>query len=132
MYTLVIITIEDFKQTYVTLLDSGTDSSYIKEGIIPTKYCERTNETLMAANGENLQVKYKFTKGSICNNNYCIRHNFIIVKNISNDIILGTPFLIQIYPFLVGHERISTNITGKTITFKFWTPIKQRELQILQ
>lgn len=131
-FALVTITVEDFKETFVALIDSGADTSCIKEGIIPTKYCERTKEKLMAANGEDLEVKYKFTKGSICNNEYCIRHNFIIVNNINHDVILGTPFLIQIYPFLVSHEGISVNIMGKIITFKFLTPIRQKELQTLQ
>ena len=124
--------IEDFKETFVVLLDSGAYQSCIKERLIPTKYCEKTNEELRTTNGEKLQVKYKFTRGSICNNNYCIRHNFIIVKNIHIDIILGTPFFIQICPFAVNSKGVHTNIMEKTITFKFLTPIKQKELLVLQ
>ena len=39
--------------------------------------------------------------------------------------ILGTPFLIQIYPIAVEGEGIHINIMEKTITFRFLTPIKQ-------
>ena len=61
-YVLVTAMIEDFKETFVALLDSGADQSCIKEELIPTKYYERTNEELRAANGENLQVKYNLPR----------------------------------------------------------------------
>ena len=102
----------------MALLGSRVDQSCIKEGIVPTKYFQRTNEQWLAANGEPLQINYKLSKVVICNDEYCFRHSFIVVSNIYQDIILGTPFLIQIYPFSVDSEGINTNIIGRTIFFQ--------------
>jgi len=50
----------------------------------------------------------------------------------TSDIILGTPFLTQIYPFCVNDIGIHTKIMGKTISFKFLTTAKQKEIANLQ
>ena len=50
----------------------------------------------------------------------------------TSDLILGTPFLTQIYPFYVNEIGPHTKIMGKTISFKFLTAAKQREIASLQ
>jgi len=50
----------------------------------------------------------------------------------TSDLILGTPFLTQIYPFYVNEIGLHTKIIGKTISFKFLTAAKQREIANLQ
>jgi len=50
----------------------------------------------------------------------------------TSDLILGTPFLTQIYPFYVNEIGLHTTIMGKTISFKFLTAAKQREIASLQ
>ena len=79
-----------------SLIDSGADQNCIKAGIVPTKFSEQTREQLVSANGEPLTIRYKLNKGHIQNNNYCFKNVFLIVDNITNDIILGTPFHTQI------------------------------------
>ena len=46
-----------------------------------------------------------------------------LVRDISQEIILGTPFLIQIYPFKVDQIGVHTEIMGTIISFKFVTSI---------
>ena len=50
----------------------------------------------------------------------------------TSDLILGTPFLTQIYPFYVNEIGLHTSIMEKTISFKFLTAAKQREIASLQ
>ena len=73
----------------MALIDSGADQSCIRKGIIPTKYYERAEENLCSANGEPLNIRYKLNKGYIQNNGYCFKNIFLIVQNITHDIILG-------------------------------------------
>jgi len=56
----------------------------------------------------------------------------MIKKNITSDIILGTPLSTQIYPFYVNETGVHTKIMGNPITFPFLSSMKQRELSLLQ
>ena len=59
------MTVEDFSTNAVALIDTGADVNCIKRGIIPTKYCEKTNEGLSSANDTPLTISYKLNKGYI-------------------------------------------------------------------
>jgi len=48
----------------------------------------------------------------------------------TSDLILGTPFLTQIYPFYVNGIGLHTKIMGKTISFNFLMLAKQKEILI--
>ena len=112
----------------VALIDSGADQNCIKAGFVPTKFCERTREQLVSANSEPLTIHYKLNKGYIQNNNYCFKKFFLIVDNITNDIILRTPFLTPIYPFTVNEISVHTKIMGNTILFPFLCSAHQKEI----
>ena len=100
-FSIVTLTVEDFSTNTVALIDSGADVNCIKRGIVPTKYCEKSNEGLASANGTSLNISYKLNKGYIKNDGYCLKITFLIVNNMTSDLILGTPFLTQIYPCLL-------------------------------
>jgi len=119
LYSVVKLVVNDFSINTVALIDSGTDQNCIKGGIILTKYCERTKEHLASANDEPLSIQYKLNKGYIQNDGYGFKNVFFIVDNITNDIIVGTPFLTQIYPFYVNETGVHTKIMGKPISFNF-------------
>lgn len=122
----------DFKLETIALLDTGADYNCIREGIIPTKFYEKTYEKLSGANGSSLKVNYKLPKAKICNKNYCFKTQFILVKNLSQEVILGTPFFTQIYPFKVTELGITTKIVGEKIIFEFLSPMKTKEILALQ
>ena len=67
----------------MALIDTGADQNCIQEGLIPTKYYEKTSERLSAANGSKLSIKYKLTKAKVCNQGFCISTPFILVKGLS-------------------------------------------------
>ena len=127
-FSQVTLIVEDFSKDLVALIDSGADTNCIKQGIVPTKYCEKSNENLARADGTALIINYKLNKGYIKANSYCFKNTFLIVDTITNNLILGTPFLTQLYPFYVNNKGLHTKIMGKTISFKFLSTIKQREI----
>ena len=43
----------------VALLDTGANSNCIQEGLIPTKYYEKTTEKLSQASGTSLNIEFK-------------------------------------------------------------------------
>ena len=57
---------------------------------------KKTTERLSGTNGTNLKVRYKLPSAKICNQGYCFKNQFILVKNLSQELILGTPFFTQI------------------------------------
>nr|KYP44146.1 hypothetical protein KK1_034368 [Cajanus cajan] len=74
------------------------------------------------ANHENLKVKYKLPVASICNKGKCFKNNFILTPDISEEMILGTPFLNQIYPFEVSKEGTRTD----NLIFEFIKPMRKK------
>ncbi|GAV65422.1 Peptidase_A3 domain-containing protein, partial [Cephalotus follicularis] len=105
------IVIQDsFKLQTVALIDSGAQMNCIQEGLIPTKFFEKTKQRLSTANGENLSVKFKISDVHICNDDICIKQTFILVKDLDIGIILGQPFLEIIKPFKIKNEGIITKI----------------------
>lgn len=51
---------------------------------------------------------------------YLCHGSGLLVENLSQEIILGTPFFTQIYPFKVIELGITTKIFGEKIIFKFY------------
>ena len=83
----------DYQSTFIVLMDSGGDLNCIQEGLIPMTYFVKTSQRLSTASNVPLKVQYKIPKGHICKNGICIKTSFLLVKNISHQIVLGTPFL---------------------------------------
>jgi len=59
-----------------------------------------------------------------------LKNIFLIVDNVTNDIILGTPLLTQIYPFYVNETGVHTKIMGKPISFNFLSAARQKEVSL--
>ena len=89
----------DFQSTFIALIDSGADLNCIQKGLIPTVYFVKTSQRLSTASNDPLKVQYKIPQGHICKDDICIKTSFLLVKNISHQIVLGTHFLTQLYPF---------------------------------
>ena len=83
----------DFQSTFIALIDSGADLNCIQEGLIPTVYFVKTSQRLSTTRNDPLKIQYKIPQGHICKDGICIKTSFLLVKNISHQIILGTPFL---------------------------------------
>ena len=103
----------------------------IKEGIIPTKYFEITKEGLKYANGSNLKIQYKLSDVCIENQNVFYKTSFSLVKDLTTDIILGTPFISLLKPFTVNDEGIITKTLSQNIIFKFISKPKEKIINFL-
>ena len=57
-----------FKKELTALIDSGADMNVIQEGIIPTRYFHKTNNSLSHAGGGKLDIKFKLPLVYICKN----------------------------------------------------------------
>ena len=107
--------------TEIALVDSGTDKNCIQEGLIPLKYNKKLSERVIQANGENLIIN-KIPNVHICHNGIYFETALALIKDLPSKIILGTPFMALLYPFLVTDECIKTNMLGKDIFFRFILP----------
>ena len=104
----------------------------IQEGIFPTQFYEKTTSRLTGAGGTKLIVNYKVSDVHICNDqDYCYKTHLILVKDLSSPLILGTPFITKLYPFMVHDDGIRTNVFGKEIIFKFCEPPLYSTINVL-
>ena len=115
------IIINDFVLDTMTLFDTGADLNCILEGLIPTKFFEKTSEKLSIANGSKLKTYYKLSSAIIENQGLKINKKILLVKNLKNEIILGTPFIRAVFPCQISKEGITTIHLGRKITFYFST-----------
>ena len=101
-----IVISKDFEFEVIALIDSGADLNCIQEGIIPSKYFKKSRERLTSASGGKMQIKFKLPKAHVCQDNMCFKTTFVLVKNLTDKVILGNPFLCSLYPFTVDSKGI--------------------------
>ena len=132
-YTKVTLKINpNYQGTYIALIDSGADLNCIQEGLIPTVYFVKTSQRLSTASNDPLKVQYKIPQGHICKKGICIKTSFLLVKNISHQIVLGTPFLTQLYPFQIDSQGLRTKYNNQKILFEFIKGIEVKEINQVQ
>ena len=51
-----IVVSHDYHFTVIATIDSGVDMNYIQEGLIPSKYFEKSTERLVSANGSQMKI----------------------------------------------------------------------------
>ena len=101
------------------MIDSSADMNCIQEGLIPSKYFEKSIKRLVSANGFQMKIKYELNNAHVCHYNACFMIPSILVKNMTDKVILGLPFINALYPFLVEHDGITTDPFGQKVKFKF-------------
>ena len=69
--------------------------------------------------GTQMKIKYKSNNDHVCHENVCFKTSFVLVKNMTNKVILGVPFINALYLFLIEHGGITTDSFGKKVKFKF-------------
>ena len=77
----------------VALFDIGANLNCIQEGLVLTKYFEKTKEGLRSANGSKLQINFKLSNVCLKNGSLKVTTYFLLVKNMTRRIILGSPFI---------------------------------------
>ena len=122
----------DFQSTFITLIDLGADLNCIQGGLIPTVYFVKTSQRLSTASNVPLKVQYKIPQDHICTDGICIKTSFLLVKNISYQIVLGTSFLTQLYHFYIDSQGLQTTYNNQKILFEFIKCIEYKEINQLQ
>ena len=79
-----------------------------------------------------MQIKFKIPKAHVCQDNTCFKSTFVLVKNMTDRVILGNPFMCLLYPIAVDGEGITTQPFGQPVKFKFLRSPEPREIRILQ
>ena len=79
-----------------------------------------------------MQIEFKIPKTHVCQDNTCFKPTFVFVKNMTDMVILGNPFMCLLYPFITDSKGITTHPFGQPVKFKFlWSP-EPREINSLQ
>ena len=121
-----------YQETFIVLIYSGADLNYIQEGLISTVYFVKTSQKLSTASNDPLKVQYKIPQRHIYKNGICIKTSFLLIKNISHQIVLGTPFLTQFYPFQIASQGLRTKYNNQEILFEFIRGIEVKEINQVQ
>ena len=79
-----------------------------------------------------MQIEFKIPKAHVCQDNTCFKTTFVIVKNMTDRVILRNPFMCLLYPFITDSEGITTHPFGQLIRFKFLRSLEPREISNLQ
>lgn len=91
-----------------------------------------TKEKLNTASGSRLKINYKLTNAYVCNQNIYLRTSFILVKDLTRSVILGTSFLNLVKPFQVDDEGLKTNVLEQNIKFEFIDRPHSKDINLLR
>ena len=114
-----IVVCHEYEFNVIAMINSGVDMNCIQEGIIPSKYYEKSTEKLFFANGTQMKIKYELNNAHVCYDNVCFKIPYVLVKNMTDKVILGIPFINSLYPFLIEHDGITIDPFGWKVKFKF-------------
>ncbi|KAA0058433.1 Enzymatic polyprotein [Cucumis melo var. makuwa] len=84
------------------------------------------------SSGNPLNIQFKLSKVHVCKGEVCLINTFILVKNLNEGIIIGTPFLTQLYPFHVTDKGITSRKFDKEITFEFTHPVTPKYISNIE
>ena len=113
------------------LFYTGADLNYIKEDLIPTKYFEKTYQSLKSASGDKLKINFKIPQAEVIKDHISFKTPFLLVKNIKQNVILGSPFINLLQPFKVTEKGIEATTLGKRICFDFISKTQTKTLNAL-
>jgi hypothetical protein len=110
---------QDYSLDFIALIDSSFDLNCIQEGLILSKYFEKSTEKLNSTSGNRLCIKYELNNVHVCHNNLCFHIPAVLVKNMSDKVILGLPFIAILYPFSTDEIGVLTIKMGVNVKFHF-------------
>ena len=65
----------------------------IQEGIIHSKYYEKSIEKLFSPNDTQMKIKYELNNAHVYHDNVCFKISFVLIKNMTHQVFLGLPFI---------------------------------------
>ncbi|KAI8571991.1 hypothetical protein RHMOL_Rhmol01G0164100 [Rhododendron molle] len=124
-YTKVKLVIRDYQIEVNALIDTGADLNCIAQGLVPTMYFHKTTAILRAAilraaNNSKMDIEYKLPNAHICQDKICFQSTIVLAPDLTDNLILGTPFICLLYPFTTNEEGLITKPFGQQVMFKFY------------
>ena len=128
-----IVVNKEYYFTIVALLDPGAYSNCIQEELIPVKYYERTTEGLSQASETSLNIDFGLSNAHVHRDGIFIQTTFVLVKNITNKVILGNPFITLLYTIReISEKGLTTQILDQDVTFPFVMPPMTQDINLLK
>jgi hypothetical protein len=107
-----IVVDQDYAFDVIVLIDSDADLNCIQEGLIPRK-------KLNSATGTKLQINYELNNVHVYQDNIYFHISSVLIKNMSDKVILGIPCICMLYPFKAELGEVSTIKMGVPVKFHF-------------
>ena len=79
-----------------------------------------------------MKIKYKFPKAHVCQNNTCFKTPFVLVKDMTDKVILENKFMCLLYPFTTNSKGITTHPFRQPVKFSFIRSLEPHEINVLQ
>jgi hypothetical protein len=70
-----IVVIKNYAFDAIALIDTGADLNCIQEGLIPSKYFEKSMEKLTFASGNKLQINFELNNAHVCQHNCLLSYS---------------------------------------------------------
>jgi len=83
-------------------------------------------------NDSKLKINYKLSSTIIENQGLRVNTNFLLVKNLKNEVILRTPFIRALFPLQISKAGITTIHLGRKVTFNFSTKPISRKINFIE
>jgi hypothetical protein len=83
---------------------------------------------LRSANGSKMQITFEISKAHVCQDNVCFKTSFVLVKNMTDKVILCLPFITLLYPFTTDQDRLITYPMDEKVKFKFLAKPERSQL----
>ena len=80
-------------------------------------------------NDSKLKINYKLSSTIIENQGLRVNTNFLLVKNLKNEVILRTPFIRALFPLQISKAGLTTIHLGRKVTFNFSTKPISRNIK---
>jgi hypothetical protein len=71
------------------------------------------------ANGNQLQIKYELNNVHVCQDNVCFHIPSVLIKNLTDKVILGIPFIAMLYHFSIDEDGVSKIKMSINVKFYF-------------
>jgi hypothetical protein len=62
-----------------------------------------------------MKIKYEVNNAHVCQDNVYFKTPFVLVKNMTEKVILGLPFIYLVYPFVTEEYGITTSPFGQPV-----------------
>ena len=78
-----------------------------------------------------MQIEFKIPKAHVYQDNTCFKTTFVLVKNMTDRVILGNSFKCLLYPFITDSEGITTHPFVQPVKFEFLRSPEPRDISSL-